>query len=285
MSNVIKSVYFNVDVQQKHVIDSESRLEQLVPEIYSTEESSEKAFDFQPLQLGQEMVETTGEEFQGGLTSVIHMDDVLGEERKRLSEEITEETQEEVQSILAQAKEEAEQIIAQAQGEAEQIRSQAQEEGRESGLEMGLAEAKEQAAEMEKQLQQRVDDTMLRLREQERQMEPFFAGLVADLVEKITGAACKEKKDVILHLIKNAVQNLEKPKQVTLRVSKEDMAMVSMHKADLKSVLGDMEEFDVMEDSSLGANQCIIETENKIIDCSLDAQLKNLQEQLRALAM
>lgn len=285
MSNIIKSVYFNVDVQQKHVIDSESRLEKLVPEIYAAEETSEKPFDFQPLQLGQELEQPVGEEFQDGLSSVIHMDDVIGEERKRISEEITEETQEEVRSILAQAKEDAEQILAQAQGEAEEIRNQAQEEGKAAGLQEGLAEAEKQAEEMEKQLQQQIDAKLQQLEEQKRQMEPFFANLVGELVEKITGVACKEKKDVILHLMKNAVQNLEKPKQVTLRVSKEDMAIVSMNKAELKRLVGDLEEFDVVEDSSLQANQCIIETENKIIDCSLDAQLKNLQEQLRMLAM
>ena len=284
MSNVIKSVYFNVDVEQKHLIDSESRMEQLIPEIYAAEESNEKPFTFHPLQLGQELDENAEESFQDGI-SVIHMDDVREEERKKLSEELTQETEEEVQRILEQAKIEAEEIVEQAQSEADSIRTQAEEEGKEAGIQAGLAEAQKRALEREKQFQQTMQKKLQELEEQRRQMEPFFAGLVAELVQKITGVVCKEKKGVILHLIEGAVKNLEKPKQVTLRVSKEDMALVSLHKADLKKAAGDVLEFDVMEDSSLEANQCIIETENKIIDCSLDVQLKNLQDQLRTLAM
>ncbi|MCH5268015.1 MAG: hypothetical protein J1E62_06700 [Lachnospiraceae bacterium] len=284
MSNIIKSVYFNVDVEQRHLIDSESRMEQLIPEIYAAEESSEKPFTFRPLQLGQELDGDLEEGFQDGL-SVIHMDDVREEERQKLSEEISQEMEEEVQGILEQAKQDAEEIIEQARSEADDIRNQAEKEGRDVGIQAGLAEADERAQEREKQFQQTMQLKLKELEEQRRQMEPFFAGLVAELVEKITGVVCKEKKGVILHLIEGAVQNLEKPKQVTLRVSKEDMALVSLHKADLKKAAGDVLEFDVMEDSSLEANQCIIETENKIIDCSLDVQLKNLQEQLRMLAM
>ena len=58
------------------------------------------------------------------------------------------------------------------------------------------------------------------------------------------------------------------------------MAVVSGHKAELKEQLPEQTEFDILEDASLSANQCIIETEDKMIDCSLDVQLQNLQEKL-----
>lgn len=114
-------------------------------------------------------------------------------------------------------------------------------------------------------------------------MEPFFADLTVNLLEKITGILCQDNKEIILHLIERAVHNLEKPKQINLRISKEDMANVSMHKAQLKEAAEGVDEFDIVEDSSLAANQCIIETENKIIDCSLDVQLQSLRDQIRML--
>ena len=49
--------------------------------------------------------------------------------------------------------------------------------------------------------------------------------------------------------------------------------------------LPEQTEFDILEDASLSANQCIIETEDKMIDCSLDVQLQNLQEKLHTLAL
>ena len=60
---------------------------------------------------------------------------------------------------------------------------------------------------------------------------------------------------------------------------------VSGHKAELKEQLPEQTEFDILEDASLSANQCIIETEDKMIDCSLDVQLQNLQEKLHTLAL
>lgn len=283
MSNILKSVYFNVDMQDKHIIDSNDLMEKIVPELQAAQQQEEEPFTFNPIRLGQPLDQST-QDFSDGL-SVIHMDDVREEERRKLSKEITEETKEQVQLLLDGAHAEADEILAKAKEEAEQIRSSAEEEGRAAGMEMGLAKAREQAQEMERQLQQTVSVKLQEIEEQKEQMEPFFAGLVADLVEKITGIACKEKQDVIVHLIRKALQNIEKPKQVTLRVSKEDMAVVSHHKNELKEDAGDALEFDIVEDASLQANQCMIETESKIVDCSLDAQLENLRNQIKLLAM
>ena len=49
--------------------------------------------------------------------------------------------------------------------------------------------------------------------------------------------------------------------------------------------MGSDKELDIIEDASLMHNQCIIDLDSKIIDCSLDVQLDNLKEQLRMLAM
>ncbi len=286
MSNVIKSVYFSVDPGQTKVIDSDSHVERFIPDIYAQEQKAEEAFAFQPLSIpaGEEQ----GEFFQDGL-SVIHMDDVLEEERQKISKEISQdllqETERQTAQILENARAEAEQIVARAKDEAEEIRSQAEAEGLEAGKQQGLTEAEMQLQEMRAECQAEYEEKARELAEQERQMEPFFADLTADLVEKITGIVCQDKKDIILHLIERAVHNLEKPKQITLRVSKADMATVSMHKAQLKDAALSVEEFDVVEDASLKASQCIIETENKIIDCSMDVQLQNLRDQIRMLAL
>ena len=62
-------------------------------------------------------------------------------------------------------------------------------------------------------------------------------------------------------------------------------AMVSSRRAYFAKELKEGTELEITEDASLSANQCIIETDNKIVDCSLDAQLDNLREQIRMLAM
>ena len=82
MSNVLKSVYFNVDAKQKHIIDSEQRMEELIPQMYTAEESKQDFYTFQPL-TAEELASGQAQSFQDGIP-VIHMDDVREEERQKL---------------------------------------------------------------------------------------------------------------------------------------------------------------------------------------------------------
>ncbi len=283
MSNVLKSVYFNVDAKQKHIIDSEQRMEELIPQMYTAEESKQDSYTFQPL-TAEELASGQAQPFQDGIP-VIHMDDVREEERQKLSDEVNEQVMQEKNDILAKAEAEAEELVQQATQQAEQIKTMAHSEGFDAGKQEGLAAAEEQLQQIEEELRQSVEQELDQIRQQRQQMEPFFADLTAKLVKKLTGQVCAENKEVILHLIQNAEDTLDRPKQVILRVSGEDMAVVSGHKAELKEQLPEQTEFDVLEDASLSANQCIIETEDKMIDCSLDVQLQNLQEKLHTLAL
>ena len=283
MSNVIKSVYFNVDAKQKHIIDSEQRMEELIPQMYTAEESKQDSYTFQPL-TAEELASGQAQSIQDGIP-VIHMDDVREEERQKISDEVNEQVMQEKNDILAKAEAEAEELVQHATQQAEQIKTMAHSEGFDAGKQEGLVAAEEQLQQIEEKLHQSVEQELDQIRQQRQQMEPFFADLTAKLVEKLTGQVCAENKEVILHLIQNAEGTLDRPKQVVLRVSGEDMAVVSGHKAELKEQLPEQTEFDILEDASLSANQCIIETEDKMIDCSLDVQLQNLQEKLYTLAL
>ena len=88
---------------------------------------------------------------------------------------------------------------------------------------------------------------------------------------------------MVLYLLGNALRHMEKTSSVIVRVSKQDITRVSAKKMTFKMIAKDVAEFDVIEDESLTENQCIIETDNKIIDCSLDAQLQNLEDHIKLL--
>lgn len=258
-------------------------MEELIPQMYTAEESKQDSYTFQPL-TAEELASGQAQSFQDGIP-VIHMDDVREEERQKLSDEVNEQVMQEKNDILAKAEAEAEELVQHATQQAEQIKTMAHSEGFDAGKQEGLAAAEEQLQQIEEELHQSVEQELDQIRQQRQQMEPFFADLTAKLVEKLTGQVCAENKEVILHLIQNAEGTLDRPKQVVLRVSGEDMAAVSGHKAELKEQLPEQTEFDILEDASLSANQCIIETEDKMIDCSLDVQLQNLQEKLHTLAL
>ena len=271
LSNLIKSVYFQMDQDDTRVINSDDHVVQFAPELLQQVEASSVN--------DPEETEPVGE-FQQGM-NVLNMEDVREEERARVQEE----TSLEMESMLADARAQAEEILQTAREQADEIRQQAQEEGRNAGFEQGQAEALKHLQEEALRQQEQFEQQQQKLKEQEEALEPKYAELMGALIEKITGVLCEDKKDVIVYLIHQALNQLEKTKSVTLRVSKPDMLTVSAQKEQLRSCVSGEVDFDITEDDSLQENQCIIETDQRIIDCSLDVQLQNLKDQIRMLTI
>ncbi len=267
-----------MDSSKAHVIDSDVRVEEFIPGIYDVPETQPESFAFP--QFDGDDGEEKMEEFDQGL-SVISMKDVVSEEREKLERELLEEQE----NILNAARKEAEGIIEQANQEAESIRVFARNEGMEKGKAEGRAEAGLELMQRKQELEAEYDVRFQELMRQEENLEPEFAELVISLVRKLTGVVCENKRDIILYLLGNSLKNVERTERIGIRVSKADMSLVSAKKSTLKLIAGDISEFDIIEDESLSENQCIIETDNKVIDCSMDAQLQNLEEHIRMLSL
>jgi flagellar assembly protein FliH len=260
-------VYFHVNQEGTRVIDSDSQVAQFVPELLKAPARGEASSP----QDGT---------FEEGL-HVLNMEDVRQEEREKIEQEASETAAQ----ALEQARQEAEAIIESARREADEIRQNAYEEGKQEGLAEGQALAAGQMDELKENFRQEMAEREKQIQQQEQALEPQFAEITASLVEKITGVLCQDKKDTIVYLIHQALKQLERTERVTIRVSKDDILLVSGQKEELKQCLAEGVAFDVMEDESLEANQCIIETDSKMIDCSLDVQLQNVKEQIRMLTI
>lgn len=292
MSNLIKNVYFTVDESDKRLIDSDIHGKDVHPEIYQHKDNTDgdiKPFSFKQLEFGEDSEfagngqQTDG--FNEGM-NVLSVDEVREEEKKKIAEEL----EEEKERLLEDARNQAQEIINEANLSAEDIKNQAFEEGKNQGLEEGKRQGLVELEERKSELEQQYDAKFKELEQTAESLEPRYAEIVAGLVEKLTGVVCKDKKDIIVYLIDNALHgnvtnSADKTKNITVHVSKEDMGIVSAKRDELLKDVGSDMEFDIIEDASLLHNQCIIDLDTKIIDCSLDAQLENLKEHLRMLAM
>lgn len=279
-----------MDASNAHVIDSDSKVEEYIPQLQDNSESEEKKYEFQsfspnPLTGEIEFTETSDSgEFEDGL-SVIHIEDVREEEREKISQDMLAEASEEASQILEEARQQAERMIEEAQNQVEMITEEARRQGFDAGVIQGLSEGQHQLEEQMQEFQADMEESRRAFEMERDSLEPYFAGLVADLVEKIIGVSCSEYKDVILYLIQRAVAGLGQPDQISIRVSRDDMPVVTSGKSKLLELLPEVSKFDLVEDASLQASQCIIETENQIIDCSLDVQLDSLRSKLKMLSI
>lgn len=279
MSNLIKSAFFNVEQEDKRIIDSDSHVEEFIPNIFSAaiENYGDDENDDVSFQDGEKDIEAS---YHDGM-SVIRIDDVLEEEKQKLEEE----NRQKAAEILEEANEKASKIINEANENSDRIKKEAYEEGMNQGLSDGRQQAQEEADMLRKEYESECDKRMDQITQYENSLESKFADILIGLVTKITGIVCEDKKDVIIYLIDNALHNVSKSKDITIRVSKNDIMMVESEKDKFISGLSDDVSLDIVEDDRLSDNQCIIETESGVIDCSLDAQLDNLKEQLRLITM
>lgn len=200
-----------------------------------------------------------------------------------------EEASAQAEQILSEARTEAERIKAEAaetaRAEAEEAKSRACEEGKRQGYEEGCREGMAQADSMKRQLEQekkRLEDEYRNLVDD---LEPEFIRTLTNIYEHVFQIDLQKEHDIVVHLLENAMQRMEGNSNYLIHVSREDYPYVSMKKEELlaKAVSGSAS-VEIVEDVTLGANDCMIETDSGIFDCGLGTQLEELSKKLRLLS-
>lgn len=191
----------------------------------------------------------------------------------------------EAEELLQKARLQAEQIKSQAQAESDQIRAQAQESGRQEGYEEGSRQAQMELEEYKVQLAEEEKRREKEYNERLKQLEPELVDVILKVVSGVTFTAVTEKRDIVLHLVENALEHIESSKQFFVHVSKEDYQAVAEQKEILLAQIPQSAELEIIKDVTLSQGQCMIETDGGIFDCSLDTQLNGLIADIKALSM
>lgn len=204
-------------------------------------------------------------------------------------EEELEKARAEAAEILENARTQAGLIVSQAQTEAAELREREREAGWQEGSQAGYAEGSSQAhAELESERQRMAQEEQRREEEYRQcleQMEKELVDIIVEVVSHVTYASLVEKRDIILHLIENALEQAESSRQFLIHVSKEDYPAVAENKDVLLSQVPQSTELEIVRDATLAEGQCMIETDGGVFDCGLDTQLSGLVADIRALSM
>lgn len=191
----------------------------------------------------------------------------------------------EAEELLARARAEAEELCSQARTEAEQIRIEAEESGRQQGYQEGSEQARAELEEMRRQLAEEEAARRKEYERQLRQLEPELVDTIIGVVSHVTFASLSEKRDIVLHLVENALEHIESSRQFLIHVSREDFPAVSEKKEELLEQVPQNAELEIIKDATLSEGQCMIETDGGIFDCGLDTRLNGLLADIRALSM
>ncbi len=299
---ILKSGWVKVDPANTRIIDTNARAEARLREmaVELARECGEEP-DFadgftqgisavEVSQLIREGGENIIGENQGFDTEPAFEDNSFAPQPGPMQEELIADAQAQIEQMREEALAEIEQVKAQA---LEEARSQGYQEGFEQGQNDGFAQGHRDGlnsvAEERRQVHTEAEQKMAALEEEYQQkikeLEPVFISTLTGIYEHIFHVNLKNSRELIVYLIQNTMRNIETGSTYLIHVSKEDYPFASMQKRELiKGTNIAIENVELLEDVTLGKNECMIETGNGVFDCSLGTQLEALNEELRLLS-
>lgn len=307
LSNLLKWGYVNVDSESVRVIDSNGKLAQkLGGQMESTgTDDDAMAYELQdfdePVTDGMDALfgesaeggsyaEESEAGFDGSQGGALEDGGDLQEADSSSFEEGMEAPEyiisaQQAQQIIEQAQLEAQEILAQANEQASTLANQAYEQakidGRQDGYQEGIGRAQQEIAQREAELNALELELKQKYEEQLLEMEPFLVTQLSAIYEHLIGVELAPHKSVLMHLIDHTLHSTEAAHTYLIHVSEQDYSYVSMQKGQLLEAGGqENASLEVIEDKALSKNQCLIETENGVFDCSLSVQLEELKRKL-----
>lgn len=189
---------------------------------------------------------------------------------------------------MEEIKRQEEELLAVAREEAECIKSNARSEGYETGLNEGREAAFKELEAHKAKLNEDFANQKAALEAEYRtlreEMEPELVETLIQVFSKVTHAIAENKKDMVVTLANNVLKNTEMSKMYLIKVSEEDYNFVASNTDMIVQGVAKDVKIDICVDFQLKRNQCIIETDLGVFDCSLDIQLESLISDIRLLS-
>lgn len=200
------------------------------------------------------------------------------------AEKIISEAREEADQILANANAMAEEIVSKANEEAALIQTQAHDDGFHQGESDGYQEGLRKANELEQKLKIRAEEMQREYEANIAQLEPRFVEVLTGIYDHVFNVKLSSDRNIILYLLKDAIRNIEGGRNFLVHVSAGDFSFVSERREELNALIGVNSTLELIEDVTLAANECFVEAESGIFDCSLGTELEMLKKELKLLS-
>lgn len=267
LSNVIKSGFVAFADDNRLVIDSNSRFQDMPAGkiIRSVDEQQENIED-------------------------LELEDILADEEYQDSAFAEKKAFADI--LIQDARTKADQLLSEARDEAVRLMEQAKKEGYQTGYAEGEKRAKQDAAvtlQADREAMEKERKRLEREMTAERELflheaEPRMADIVSKLITRLTGIVVKGQRNVLTYLIDCAMRDIEDSMSFVIKVSEADYEWVMSHKERIYGASNPSISIEIFADAKLSQNQCFIETDNGIVNCSLDEQLKNLIRDIKLLS-
>lgn len=201
------------------------------------------------------------------------------------AEQIVADARTEAEALIEDARSRAEELKRQALSDIERESREALEQARTKGYQEGMEKARTENSRLEEEWKQKCRQLEADYQKMVDELEPRFVDTLTSIYEHIFNVELSSYREVITYLIAATIRKIEGGREFMIHVSKDDYPYVSMQKKQVtSSVAAANSSVEIVEDLTLGKNECLIETENGIFDCGLGTQLAELKQKLKLLS-
>lgn len=287
MSNLFKAGFVSFDQGEARIIDS-------------NELANKKIEAFQEQELKRQRAQMASEEgYEEGEEPVDFIPGIEMEQLNQLTEDQgmiepmqssdpqfdMEAMQAEIDFKIQQAQEQADAIIQEANEQADAIRNNAIDQGRREGYEAGYQEGVAAAESLKAEIEQQREGLEKEYQQLVDELEPEMVDTLTQIYEHVFGIELREDKAIILHLLKSTLSRIEPGNDLIVHVSSDDYDEVIDERDSLDAcITSPNTTMEIIEDPLLKENECMIESDSGVFDCSLGVELSEISRKLKLLS-
>ena len=231
----------------------------------------------------QRYQEELAKSFEAG---IVREDTEIIEEIPEIEDvDYVEQAKEEAERILSDANTQAQTVLNQAYQDAQKLREEAKVQGFAEADVVMKKELQEKSAALEAEYSAKSRALEQDYTKKRDNMESDLVDVILEVFNKVFHIQFDSKKQILMHLINNAILNIEGDRSFRIKVADSNVLFLENHREDILERVGHGIELEFIADSSLDGNDCFIETDSGVFDCGLDTQLENLIKDIRSLSL
>ena len=183
--------------------------------------------------------------------------------------------QDAAEKMLADAKKKSDAIESDARTQSMMILNNAREQGYQEGIKQAEEEIAQHKAQLDAEYNRSKQAVVAEYEQLKSTMEADLVEVLTEVFRKVTLTMAEDNQDILMHLINGVLIIKASPEDYKFLVNNQGKLYVAMNK-DVT--------LDIVEDAGLVHNECFIETDGGVFNCSLDIELNNLIKKIKLLS-
>ncbi|MGE5397839.1 MAG: FliH/SctL family protein [Chitinophagales bacterium] len=210
--------------------------------------------------------------------------DSILRETESMVTEILEKARQQAMNMVSEGKEEAQELKIQATEEAEQIKRNAADEAYREGWQRAMEESEEERRRAVTESEALIEEAMVQRLDIIRSSEEIILRLAMAIAKKIIEKEIKQNPDIIISLIRDAVDLLKDAETIKILVNPKDFELLLNEQNKIANQEKVNARINIQSDTRISAGGFIVESEIGTTDARLETRIDNVENVLMEVA-